>query len=108
MQAGERKARVTFSKRVGDQDEFGQTEHEWVVQFSRWASIAHRRGGEGVLAARLEGKALALVTVPADTETKLITSNWKFTVGGVNWFVKEPPAPDGRGHLQFHAQTGIE
>ncbi|RUM95422.1 hypothetical protein EET67_23345 [Pseudaminobacter arsenicus] len=62
--AGDLYYRVACQKKQAATDEFGNPVPgggAWATQFSVRAAYTHRRGGEGVLAARLENRQLRLI-----------------------------------------------
>lgn len=88
--AGRLKAKVRFEAREDllagspawggsspTEEDYGNTEGTWQTQFTRWADIQPLRGGEAVMAARLEGKQPVLIIVRRDSDTKGITTDWR-------------------------------
>lgn len=75
--AGDLYYRFAFDKRVDQQDGYGNTKGEWQEQFQRRAGLTHIRGGEAVMADRLQGQHTQVVFVRACSETRLITSDWR-------------------------------
>ncbi len=66
-----------FDKRSERPDGLGNTRAEWVEQFIVSAGLHDLRGGETVMAARLEGKQPAIVTIRRSAQTKQITTDWR-------------------------------
>lgn len=79
MPAGKRRERVTFAKRIAADDGMGNTVGAFADQFTRWAEIRPMRGGETVIASRLEGVRPVLIIVLRDSETETIGNDWKAT-----------------------------
>lgn len=75
--AGSLRERVSFAVRGEVDDGYGNTQAGWVEQFQDAASYVHLRGGEGVLAARLEHRHPLVLRVRASTRTRAVTSDWK-------------------------------
>jgi len=67
---------VAFGKRVEQGDEFGNTQGPFAEQFSCRAAYLHLKGGESVLAARLEGKHSQVIRVRFNSNTRQITADW--------------------------------
>ncbi len=91
-------------------DGYGNTvTSAWTQQFTVWAGVQYLRGSESVLAARLEGRQPAIVTVRASSNARRITHEWRavdLRTGAV-FQIKEPPRPDGRGFLEMLAESGV-
>jgi head-tail adaptor len=72
---------VAFDKRVeGNPDspaDYGNTVMDWAEQFVRRAAYVHLRGGESVMAGRLQGRHSQIIRVRADSGTKAITTDWR-------------------------------
>lgn len=49
----------------------------WQTQFSVRAAYRHLRGGESVMAGRLQGQHSQIITVRCSTQSKLITAGWR-------------------------------
>lgn len=86
---------------------------EFATQFTVAAGMKPRTGGEGVDAARLGGTQPFVVTVRNTSQTRQITTAWRF-VDARNesrvFAVTSPPAdPDGRNQwLEFLAVEGAD
>lgn len=78
MAAGPLNQRWRFEKRSESADGYGNTVSTWSAQFTAWTGRRDLRGGEGVMASRLEGKQPAILTVRAATSTtRTITTDWR-------------------------------
>jgi SPP1 family predicted phage head-tail adaptor len=76
--AGDLKQRVRFENRELVDDGYGNpVSGEWQTQFSRAARIELSKGGEGIIAARLQGTFPTLAIVRYDSLTKTITPEWR-------------------------------
>nr|WP_313011930.1 phage head closure protein [Brucella intermedia] len=69
--------RVRLEKREEIDDGYGNTYGQWVPQFERDACILPSKGGETVIASRLQSVQPALIIVRFDTETATITPTWR-------------------------------
>lgn len=92
--AGALRERVSFAVRGERDDGYGNTQAGWVEQFQDAASYVHLRGGEGVLAARLENRHPLVLRVRASTRTRAVTADWKVTDvrTGVEYAIKDVTA----------------
>lgn len=121
--AGDLIHRVAFDVRVaGNPDspiDYGNTVVDWVEQFTCRAAFIHLRGGETVLAGRLEGRHSQIIQVRASPETRAVTTDWRVRdldngewVGG-QWagpiyHVKDvTPHEEDRAWLDMLVQTGV-
>lgn len=95
MGAGDRRERLTFSKRIDTVDDgYGNVQQGWANQFTVYARVKPRLGGEEVTAARLQGKNLVAVSVRSSIKTKQITSDWR--------------AVDARSGEEYNVRSVIE
>jgi SPP1 family predicted phage head-tail adaptor len=86
--AGDLRARVTLAKPDQVTDDYGNVVIDWVDQFTVWANITPRLGGETVEAARLQGRQPAVIRVRLSPDTRQIATDWKVTT-------VEGPTPPG-------------
>ncbi|MCD1620959.1 phage head closure protein [Salipiger manganoxidans] len=75
--ANDLRDRVSFEKREEVDDGYGNTVGMWVAQFERDACILPSKGGETVIAVRLQEVQPALIIVRFDAETATITAEWR-------------------------------
>jgi SPP1 family predicted phage head-tail adaptor len=68
---------VAFDKREEVDDGAGNTVGQWVEQFKSPAGYQHLRGGESVMADRLQGKHPQIITIRSNTNTRSITTDWR-------------------------------
>jgi len=79
MTAGALKERVSFAVRNEQDDGFGNTVAGWIEQFQDAAEYVNLRGGETVIAARLENRHPQIIRVRAGTATRRVTADWRVT-----------------------------
>lgn len=83
IRAGELRERFIFEVRedLSDNsppgDGYGNMEGDWLPQFTVWAKLHLMRGGENVIASRLQGRQPAILTVRASSLTRRITTDWR-------------------------------
>jgi hypothetical protein len=75
--AGQLYHRVAFDERQLISDGEGNVEGEFAQVFECRAGYTFLRGGEAVIAARLEGRQPIVVRVRSSSETRLIRPNWR-------------------------------
>ena len=87
-------ARVRFDAwlKTGD-DPGGGDKMGWVPQFYRDAAIWIDRGGEEVIAQRLQGTVSVRIFVDDDPETLMITPTWRAVEVKTVWVSHEQGAP---------------
>lgn len=111
--AGDLIHRIGFFKRQTTDDGYGNTETEFPAdpEFSVFAKIAAKFGGETVLAQRLQGTQLYTITVRQNSMTKSVDPSWmvKDMNEGTEWAIKSGPVdPDNRrAFYEFLCQTGV-
>jgi SPP1 family predicted phage head-tail adaptor len=85
-------SRATFQAYTEVNDGFGNTYGEWEDWFQRWCNIRFLRGGETVMASRLEAQPPAIMTVRKDSGTDQITPEWRVLVNGRAYAIHAPPS----------------
>lgn len=107
--AGQLIERVAFDKKGTALDGLGGTGAAWVEQFQCRAGYTHLRGGETVLAARLEGTHTIVIRVRSSTETRTITTDWRTrdVRTGKVYNVRDITPTEDRMFLDILAQSGV-
>lgn len=77
ISAGDLSYRVAFDRRAEVDDGYGNTLSDWVEQFQCRGAYRHLRGGEGVMAGRLQGQHVQIITVRAAALTRQVTTDWR-------------------------------
>lgn len=76
--AGDLRSKVRLEKRGIVDDGFGNpVAGDWEAQFTRSAYIGPLKGGESVIAARLEGRQPAVIVLRYSALTRTITNEWR-------------------------------
>lgn len=75
--AGDLRERFAFDTRSSVSDGAGNRRGQWNEQFVVPAQRGYLRGGESVVAARLEGRSPALLTIWSSVESRRITTDWR-------------------------------
>jgi SPP1 family predicted phage head-tail adaptor len=107
--AGQLIERVAFDKKGAASDGLGGTTATWAEQFQRRAGFTHLRGGETVLAARLEGTHTIVIRVRSSTETRTVTTDWRArdVRTGTIYNIKDITPTEDRMFLDILAQSGV-
>lgn len=74
---GKLRHRITFDKRTDVDDGYGNTQAGWAEQFTVWAEVKPKLGGEAVTAARLQAQNTVTITVRRSRQTSLIREDWR-------------------------------
>lgn len=107
--AGDLFERVAFDVRSSDDDGHGNYNGEFVEQFQRRAGFTFLRGGETVIAARLEGRQPVVVLVRSDSQTRMIDTDWRMrdVRTSVVYAVKSIIPSDDRLWLSITVEGGV-
>lgn len=118
MGAGKLDRRLSFEAPKQIEDGAGNYVDGFELQFTQAANIKFMRGGETVLASRLEGTQPAICTIRASTQARRITADWRAVDARagldehgkprVVYQIKEPPREsDDRAYLEFMVVRGV-
>ena len=75
--AGQLFEKVAFDQRADQDDGSGNSQEGFAEKFQRRAGFTYLRGGEAVIASRLEGRQPIIVRLRRDSDTVQIDSNWR-------------------------------
>jgi SPP1 family predicted phage head-tail adaptor len=107
--AGDLRHRVAFDRREDVEDEYGNTQSEFVEQFVISAKVQAKFGGESVTAARLTGQQPVTIVVRQSEQTRQIAEDWRArdTRSGTEYAIRSIVDPDDRRQwLEILTQTG--
>lgn len=107
--AGDLFHRVAFDKREEIDRGDGVFVGQWVEQFQVRAGFAHLRGGESVMADRLQGQHTQVIFVRSSSETRQINTDWRVrnVRTGVEYNIRDITPTDNRQWLDFLCQSGV-
>jgi SPP1 family predicted phage head-tail adaptor len=74
---GQLRSQIVFSERVSSLDLYGNEVADWIERFSTRAQFLPMKGGEDVLAARLEGRQPVVIRIRQSPEARAVTPDWK-------------------------------
>jgi SPP1 family predicted phage head-tail adaptor len=110
MKAGDLRDRVTFQKRTATDDGYGNPiSGDFADQFTVWAQIKYRAGGETVQSARLAGTQPVTIVVRSSSQTRQVSTDWraKNARSGEFYNLQTAANMDGRGEaIEFMATSG--
>lgn len=108
--ANDLRDRVSLEKREEIDDGYGGTVGAWVPQFERNACILLSKGGETVIAARLQSVQPALIIVRYDAQTAAITAAWRLieTRSGTVYNIRTVADMERRGRfITMLCESGV-
>ncbi len=108
--ANDLRDRVSLEKREEIDDGYGGTVGAWVPQFERNACILLSKGGETVIASRLQSIQPALIIVRYDAETATITAAWRLieTRSGTVYNIRTSADMERRGRfITMLCESGV-
>lgn len=108
--ANDLRDRVSLEKREEIDDGYGGTVGAWVPQFERNACILLSKGGETVIASRLQSIQPALIIVRHDAETATITAAWRLieTRSGTVYNIRTSADMERRGRfITMLCESGV-
>lgn len=109
MPAGPLFHRVECQVRANVDDVYGnEASGEFETQFAVSAAYKHLRGGEDVLAGRLEGIHPVIVTVRASSQTRQITTDWRLIDARDNtiWAINDVTHNTDRAFIDLLCRRG--
>ena len=79
------------------------------TQFTVRAAYRHLRGGEAVIASRLENRHPVIITVRASSQTKQITADWQLVDArdGTAWAVRDVTHETDRQFISLLCERGV-
>lgn len=107
--AGQLYYRVAFEKQTTGSDGAGGTVTGWAEQFQCRAGFTHLRGGESVMAARLQGKHTQVIRVRSSSSTRLVTTDWRVKDArtGDVFNIRDITPTGDRAFLDFLCEKGV-
>lgn len=106
---GELRHRITFQKAELVDDEYGGQTQTWVDKGTVFAKFQYLKGGEEVMAARLQAKQPAIITVRSDGVTRQADPTWRIRdADSALWNIRAITDPTGRrAWLEILAEKGV-
>lgn len=109
ISAGRLDKRVRFDSPTPTEDGFGGREDGWTAQMTVWACYTRLRGGETVLASRLEGRQPTVIRVRASSAARAITTDWRAVDvrTGETFNIRSIVETQDRAWLDITAESGV-
>src|SRR3569833_1333913 len=75
--AGDLRSRIAFDKRQDVDDGYGNTQSDFIEQFTQSGALLPLKGGETVMASRLTGVQPFILTVRHSSQAAQVTTAWR-------------------------------
>lgn len=109
--AGHLRDRFTIQRRVTTDDGYGNTVGAWADQFTVWGAVQFMRGSEPVMAARLNARQPAILTIRNSQQARGIRASDRAVNArtGEAFNIRELPreARENRGFLEMLVEAGV-
>lgn len=107
--AGDLYYRVAFDEREEIDRGDGVTVGNWVEKFQVRAGFTSLRGGEAVMAGRLQGQQTQIIYVRASSQTRSVNTDWRVrdARSGVSFNIREITQTRDRQWVDFLCQSGV-
>lgn len=107
--AGDLLHRVAFDKRQDIDRGDGVYVGQWVEQFQVRAGFAHLRGGESLMADRLQGQHTQVIFVRSSSQTRQVNADWRVrdVRAGTEFNIRDVTPTNDRHWLDFLCQSGV-
>jgi len=108
IRAGQLRDRITFEERRDQADDgFGNVLTAFEEQFTVWARKQYLRGGENVMASRLEGNQPVVITVRRSSDTLRITTDWRARQGDDVLNIRSVTPAESRDAIDLLCERGV-
>lgn len=110
MGAGELRERLLFQSPAAADDGLGNYTEGWQDEFTIWARLQPRVGGETILASRLAGRQVYLIRVRYSAEALRIVPDWQAVHGDGRAFQIKSPVrnvDEKKAYLEMDAEFGV-
>lgn len=107
--AGDLFHRVAFDKRQTVDRGDGVFVGSWIEQFQVRAGFTHLRGGESVMADRLQGQHPQIIFVRSSSQTRQVDTDWRVrdVRSGTEYNIRDVTPTNDRLWLDFLCQSGV-
>lgn len=111
--SGKLRERVTLASRIeinpDAPNDYGNTVAEWIDRATVWAEYIHLRGGEAVIAGRLQGRHSQIIRIRASALTRQVATDWRVTDArtGVVYAVRDVTHTPDRMWVELLVESGV-
>jgi SPP1 family predicted phage head-tail adaptor len=108
-ESGDLTQRVTFGERSTVSDGAGNERGAFEDRFTLWAEFVHLRGGESVMASRLDGKHVQVIRVLTSSKSRQVTAAWmaKDARTGTLFNIRDISPTKDRMFIDFLCESGV-
>lgn len=109
LRAGQMKWRFKFDRRTSVNDGLGNFDGPWAEQFEARARRQDLRGGESVIASRLQGVQPVVLSIYVSADSLAVTPDWRARdarTGEIFNIRAVTPAEDNR-HIDLLCEKGV-
>lgn len=107
MRAGDLTKRASFRRPIEARDTNGNPIQGYPEAFKAWVNLKPLRGGESVMASRMQSRAPAIVTFRSSSQAREVTSDWQVVIDGRIYEAKEDPREtQDRAYLEMLVEAG--
>ena len=109
MYASAREERVFLQRRTLSPNGLGGTTSGWQDVFETRAHFRYLRGGETVLAGRLQGRLTIVATIPSHSAAREVTPDWRVrdARAGTIWNIRSVIPSDDRSTIELTCESGV-
>lgn len=111
--AGKMRERVTLSRRIAANpdapDDLGNVESHWEDLCTVWAEYIHLKGGEAIIAGRLQGRHPLVIRLRASSFSREIATDWRVIDArtGTVFAIKDVTHTPDRAWIELLAESGV-
>ncbi|MBZ5760276.1 phage head closure protein [Rhizobium sp. VS19-DR104.2] len=107
--AGDLYYRVAFDSRVEADDGAGNTVGDWEEQFQSRAGFTPLRGGEAIMAGRLQGQQTKIIFIRSSIASRQVTLEWRVRDmrTGETYNIREITPTEDRMWIDLLCQSGV-
>lgn len=101
--------RIVLQRPTATADGMGGTEAGWQDVFETRAHFRYLRGGESVLAGRLQGRLTVVATIPSHHAARQVTADWRLrdARAGTIYNVRSIIPSDDKAFLELTCESGV-
>lgn len=107
--AGPLREILIAQSRVEFEDEYGNTQGAWTEMSRHPACVEARRGGEQVIAGRLQGVVTYIATARYSADAAAVEPSWRFVDArsGATYAIRTAVARPRRDYIDFDVEIGV-
>ncbi len=111
IEAGRLTERISLERRIETNpdapNDYGNTVADWQLQGEVWAEIKHLRGGETVMAGRLQNRHPVVLRVRTSALTRSVAADWRVIHQGTVYAVRDVTVYPGGAAVDLLCESGV-